>query len=185
MTKRSFDVIFATVVLIIASPLMLLVGLGVRLESPGPVIFTQQRVGLEGRIFNIFKFRSMVEDADSKGPHFTRDGDSRLTRVGRIIRKTSFDELPQLFNVLRGEMSIVGPRPNVPQQRCEYSQDQWSRRNSVRPGITGLAQATLRSDATLEERKQLDLSYVERASLRLDLWIILLTVKQVIAKGGN
>lgn len=183
--KRLFDILVSLFVLVLAFPFLFVIALLIKLESPGPVIFKQERVGRFGRTFFIYKFRSMVADAASQGPYFTQDGDPRITRVGRFVRKTSLDELPQLVNVLKGDMSLVGPRPDVPKQRSNYTEGEWLKRNQVRPGITGLAQAKLRSQATLEERTRLDLEYVDRASLTFDLWVIMLTVKQVLFKGGN
>lgn len=185
MIKRWFDIGVSLVALILALPIMALVTVLVKLESKGPVIFRQERVGLYGQIFVIYKFRSMVADASCQGPHFTRDMDPRITRLGRFMRKTSLDELPQLLNVLKGDMSLVGPRPNVPEQRVEYTEEEWTKRNTVRPGITGLAQAQLRSTATPEERTRLDLEYVDKASVGYDIWLILLTAKQVLFRGGN
>lgn len=181
--KRIFDAIVALLVLLICLPLMLIVALLIKLESGGPVMFRQQRVGREGRLFSIYKFRSMV--VDNSGPHFTSDFDPRITKVGSLVRKTSVDELPQLLNVLKGDMSLVGPRPNVPQQRSEYTEAEWKERNKVRPGITGLAQAIKRSQATPIERTQLDLEYVSKASFMFDIYIILLTIKQLFLKSGN
>ena len=185
MLKRAFDILFVLLVMVPALPLMVLVALAIKLTSSGTVLFRQPRIGRYGHTFDMLKFRSMVSNASTIGPYFTRDRDPRITTVGRYIRKTSLDELPQLFNVLRGDMSIVGPRPNVADQISEYSQADWDKRNSVRPGITGLAQAKLRSEATTEERTRLDLDYVDRASFGLDIWIILLTAKQVLFRGGN
>ncbi len=150
----------------------------------GSAFYKQLRVGRSGKEFNIYKFRSMVINADKLGGYSTKQNDERITKIGSFIRKTSLDELPQILNVLKGDMSLVGPRPNVPQQINEYSADEWQLRNSVRPGITGLAQATLRSDATQLERWMLDRKYVENFSFFLDIKIILLTVKQVFSKGG-
>lgn len=183
--KRAFDIFASGWALICFSPVMLVVAMLIKLESNGQVFFKQQRVGLNGLLFPIFKFRSMVVDASALGPHFTNENDPRITRVGHFLRKTSLDELPQLFNVLRGEMSVVGPRPNVPEQRGEYTDKQWKLRNSVRPGITGLAQALIRSGGTAEQRTTLDLEYVAKQSFVFDLKIILLTVKQVFSEGGN
>lgn len=185
MMKRLFDIVVTLVVLPLFIPLMTVVAILIKLESKDPVIFKQERVGLNGNLFDIYKFRSMVADAENKGPHFTSPGDSRVTGIGRFIRKTSLDEIPQLFNVLCGDMSLVGPRPNVPKQKTEYTEAEWNKRNSIRPGITGLAQAKLRSAATPEQRTQLDLEYTDKASVFFDLWIILLTIKQVILKGSN
>jgi lipopolysaccharide/colanic/teichoic acid biosynthesis glycosyltransferase len=132
----------------------------------------------------MLKFRSMVVNAESQGPYHTATNDSRVTRSGRWLRRTSVDELPQLINVLKGEMSLVGPRPDVPEQRALYTEDEWNRRLRVRPGITGPAQATLRSDATSEQRKQLDLSYAESPSIMRDAEILLRTVSQVFGRGS-
>ena len=183
--KRSIDIGVSLVVLVLTLPFFAMIALFIRLETKGPVIFKQERVGLRGTSFLIYKFRSMVEDAASQGPHVTSYNDPRITGVGRVIRKISLDELPQMLNVLSGDMSIVGPRPNVPIQRIEYTEEEWEKRNTVRPGITGLAQAQLRSTATPEERTRLDLEYVDKASIGYDLWVILLTAKQVIFLHGN
>lgn len=167
------------------SPILIGVAVAIYLSDSGPVLFKQRRVGRGGRDFFIYKFRSMVIDAERLGGYSTADGDPRITKVGRFIRRTSIDELPQLFNVLCGSMSVVGPRPDVPAQRALYTEAEWQLRNSVRPGITGLAQATLRSAATETQRKELDLQYAQQASLFKDIQIILLTFKQVFGKGGN
>ncbi len=183
--KRLFDVIASLLALLLLSPLLLGVALAVYAGDFGPVLFRQRRVGRGGREFSIYKFRSMVLNAERLGGFSTADGDPRITRIGRFIRRTSIDELPQLLNVLMGDMSLVGPRPDVPAQRSLYSAEEWEARHRVRPGITGLAQATLRSEATVEQRKQMDLRYAREASLALDLRIIALTFKQVLGKGGN
>jgi len=182
--KRVFDIAVALIALAVLWPLLLVVALAIRLDSPGPALFRQTRVGVEGRPFSMLKFRSMVMDAERVGGYSTAVGDPRITRVGRFIRRTSLDELPQIFNVLRGDMSWVGPRPDVPAQKDNYSDEDWRARHRVRPGITGLAQATLRSAATPAQRLALDLEYVERASLLFDLKILLLTVRQVLGKGS-
>ena len=185
MIKRWFDIGVSLATLILLSPVMILVALAVRLDSKGPVIFRQERVGQYGQVFSIYKFRSMVDNAMTLGPHYTSTGDPRVTRTGKFIRKTSLDELPQLLNVLYGDMSLIGPRPDVPGQRAGYSKYDWDKRTAVRPGITGLAQATLRSAATAEERTRLDLEYVDKSSMLFDMWIIILTIKQVLFRGGN
>jgi lipopolysaccharide/colanic/teichoic acid biosynthesis glycosyltransferase len=185
MFKRLFDILGSVCGLVLLTPLFALIALAIKLDSRGPVFFRQKRVGLGGEPFQIFKFRSMVVDAPKLGPFYTSTNDPRITPVGRILRKTSLDELPQILNVLLGEMSIVGPRPNVFEQRDQYTEEEWNLRNSVLPGITGLAQATRRSAATTEERNSLDLDYVRRSSLRLDLQLILMTVRQVVFTGGN
>ncbi|MFV1873085.1 MAG: sugar transferase [Oleiphilus sp.] len=181
--KRLFDLVLSIISLAILAPVMLVVALFIKKDG-GPILYKQVRVGLNGKEFKIFKFRSMVLNADKIGGYSTSQNDSRITSVGRVIRKTSIDELPQLFNVVLGDMSIVGPRPNVPAQRKEYSEEQWTMRNRVLPGITGLAQAVNRSAATWQERFDLDSEYVSRASFMFDLKIILMTVKQVFLKGG-
>ncbi|HWI81349.1 sugar transferase [Ramlibacter sp.] len=183
--KRALDVVVALLALALLSPVLALVALAVLIESGRPVLFRQQRVGLAGRQFGMYKFRSMVHDAAAIGPYFTSDNDPRITRVGRFIRRTSLDELPQLFNVIAGDMSLVGPRPDVPAQRGLYTDAQWAQRCSVRPGITGLAQAMLRSSATPEERLALDLRYASEHSVWLDLRIMARTLGRLTGKGAN
>lgn len=182
--KRFFDIAASGAALILLLPLFLAIGVAIKLDSKGRIFFRQERVGLNGNLFKIFKFRSMVADAPKRGPYFTAAGDPRITKAGSFLRKTSLDELPQLLNVLLGDMSLVGPRPDVPAQRGQYTEDEWTRRHTVRPGITGLAQATLRSSATPEERKALDLEYVGKADILSDIKILFMTVKQVLCKGG-
>ncbi|MBK8073498.1 MAG: sugar transferase [Ramlibacter sp.] len=183
--KRLFDVAASLVGLVLLAPLLALVGLLVWLEAGSPVLFRQRRVGLHGAEFEMLKFRSMVVDAANPGPHHTADADPRITRMGRFIRRTSLDELPQLVNVLVGDMSLVGPRPDVPVQRSLYSEQEWAQRCSVRPGITGLAQASLRSKATFRQRLDLDLDYTRRAGLLLDLRILLMTLRRLGPAGSN
>lgn len=183
--KRLIDFVLALFTLIVMSPVLLAVGAAVYFSDRGNVFYTQQRVGRGGRHFSMLKFRSMVLNADRLGGYSTADGDPRITAVGRFIRKTSLDELPQVLNVLAGDMSLVGPRPDVPAQRSLYTEAEWEIRHRVRPGITGLAQATLRSSATPEERKRLDLHYAQNPSVGFDFEIIGLTFKQIFGKGGN
>jgi lipopolysaccharide/colanic/teichoic acid biosynthesis glycosyltransferase len=183
--KRLLDVSLSALALLLLSPLMLGVALAVALESGFPVLFRQVRVGRGDREFGLYKFRSMVKDAASIGPYHTASDDPRITRTGRFIRRTSLDELPQLLNVLKGEMSLVGPRPDVPAQRALYTADDWRARCSVRPGITGLAQALLRSQATPQQRLDLDLRYVREQSLGLDLRILFWTLGRLTGRGSN
>lgn len=183
--KRLIDLILSSVAILTLSPVFIFVAAVIFFSDFGPVLFKQQRVGRGGSIFYIYKFRSMVESAENLGGYSTSEGDPRITHIGRFIRRTSLDELPQLFNVLTGDMSVVGPRPDVPKQRELYSDAEWQQRHRVRPGITGLAQATLRSAATAAQRKELDLQYAKQPSLLVDIRIILLTFKQVFGKGGN
>lgn len=183
--KRLLDFAAAAIALLLLSPLLLAVAALVALESGLPVLFRQRRIGLGGAEFEIWKFRSMVRDADRIGPWHTQDDDPRITRIGRILRRTSLDELPQLVNVLRGEMSLVGPRPDVPAQRALYGEEEWRLRHTVRPGITGLAQALLRSEATPAQRLDLDLRYVREHSCWLDLRILAWTLRRLTGRGSN
>lgn len=183
------DIVLSLVALLVLSPLLLGAALAIALETGSPVLFRQTRVGLNGREFGMFKFRSMVKNAASIGPYFTQTDDPRITRVGRFLRCTSIDELPQLINVLKGDMSLVGPRPDVPAQRSLYTAADWAQRCSVRPGITGLAQALYRSDSTEVQRLEADLRYIREcpgwSGLCLDLRIVVLTVRRLSGKGSN
>lgn len=191
MTKRLLDLLLAALALLLLSPLLALTACAVWFADGRPVLFKQQRVGRGGQTFGMYKFRSMVTQAAALGPHYTASDDPRITRVGRWIRRTSLDELPQLFNVLAGEMSLVGPRPDVPAQRADYTEADWALRCSVRPGLTGAAQATLRSAATPAQRLALDLAYARRASaggvgvLWLDLSILARTALRLSGRGSN
>jgi lipopolysaccharide/colanic/teichoic acid biosynthesis glycosyltransferase len=183
--KRGLDIFASSMALIGLSPLLLLTALGVATESGLPVLLKQIRHGLDGRKFGMFKFRSMVKNAADIGLHYTQTNDPRITRVGRFIRRTSLDELPQLVNVLRGDMSLIGPRPDVPEQRCLYTDAEWMQRCKVRPGITGLAQVVNRSQGSESERLVLDLRYQSEASLWFDLKILWWTVGRLSGKGAN
>ena len=179
------DIALSLITLLALSPLLLAAALAIALEGGWPVLFRQTRVGLKGREFGMFKFRSMVKNAASLGPYFTQADDPRITRVGRFLRRTSIDELPQLINVLKGDMSLVGPRPDVPAQRSLYSDADWAQRCSMRPGITGLAQALYRSDSTEVQRLEADLRYTREASLWLDLKICWWTLRRLGGQGAN
>jgi lipopolysaccharide/colanic/teichoic acid biosynthesis glycosyltransferase len=183
--KRLIDIVASALAVLLLSPLLAATAVAIALESGRPVLFRQTRMGLGGREFGMYKFRSMVKDAASRGPYHTSADDPRITRVGRFIRRTSLDELPQLFNVLRGDMSLVGPRPDVPAQRALYADADWALRCSVRPGITGLAQARLRSEATPEQRLALDLQYAREHSLRMDADILWMTLGRLAGRGSN
>lgn len=183
--KRLLDMLLSLAALAVLSPVLACTALAIALESGRPVLFRQARLGLGGREFGMYKFRSMVKDAATVGPWHTASDDPRITRVGRFIRRTSIDELPQLFNVLAGDMSLVGPRPDVPAQRALYSDADWALRCSVRPGITGLAQALLRSDATPQQRLDLDLRYAREHGPWLDLKVIGWTLGRLTGKGAN
>ncbi len=183
--KRAFDLgVAAAALLLLALPMLLIAAL-VWLDSGRPVLFAQTRVGRGGRDFRLLKFRSMVVDAEARGPQRTAAADPRITRCGRWLRRTSLDELPQLLNVLRGDMSLVGPRPDVPAQRADYSEADWRRRCSVRPGLTGLAQARYRSRATPRQRLDADLDYVAHHGLVRDLAILGMTAAQLLRRSGN
>ena len=183
--KRLMDIVLSLAALVLLSPILLAAALAVAVNDGFPVFFRQVRVGRGGHEFGMYKFRSMVRDAGSIGPHFTSGDDPRITRVGRFLRRSSIDELPQLLNVLRGDMSLVGPRPDVPVQRSLYNEADWAERCSVRPGITGLAQALFRSEATQEQRLEADLRYAREASLWLDLRIMMWTLKRLSGKSAN
>jgi lipopolysaccharide/colanic/teichoic acid biosynthesis glycosyltransferase len=183
--KRVMDIVLAAIALLVLSPVLLATAAAVAMDSGFPVLFRQLRVGRGGRTFGMFKFRSMVRDAAAIGPFNTAANDPRITRAGRFIRRTSLDELPQLFNVLKGDMSLVGPRPDVPVQRSLYSDADWALRCSVRPGITGLAQVVLRSEGTEDDRRALDLRYVQERSLWLDLKIMGRTFTRLTGQGSN
>jgi lipopolysaccharide/colanic/teichoic acid biosynthesis glycosyltransferase len=183
--KRLFDLAVALPAALLLALPMALLALLVWADSGRPVLFGQVRVGRGGRPFRVLKFRSMVVNAERLGPQRTASGDARITRVGRILRRTSLDELPQLLNVLRGDMSLVGPRPDVPAQAVDYAPADWALRCSVRPGITGLAQALYRSRATPQQRLQADLDYVRHHGVLRDLQIMGLTVAQLFKSSGN
>ncbi len=183
--KRLMDIVFSLMALALLAPVLLLTGLAVMWDSGLPVIFKQSRVGMGGRRFGMFKFRSMVKNAASTGPYFTQANDARITRVGRFIRRTSIDELPQIINVLLGDMSLVGPRPDVPAQQSLYAPQDWARRCSVRPGITGLAQVKGRSAMSFEERVAFDLAYTTNVSSWRDVQIIWWTIRQLGLKQSN
>ncbi len=183
MLRRAFDIAVAATVLVLASPVLLVALVAIRLESKGPAIYRQRRVGLDGREFDVLKLRTMVDGAERLGAGLAVDaGDARITRVGALLRRTSIDELPNLVNVLRGEMAIVGPRPTVPSQVAQYSERERGRL-AVRPGITGWAQVNGRATLPWSERIELDLWYIEHRSWRLDLEILVRSARQVL--GGD
>ena len=182
--SRALDLVIAALALAILSPLLALAALAIRLGSRGPVVYRQRRVGKEGRVFELLKLRTMVEGSDPVGigAAVTRD-DPRVTRVGRLLRRLSFDEIPNLANVLRGEMSIVGPRPTIEAQVAGYNPFQ-RRRLEVKPGITGWAQVQGRAEIPWEERIELDVFYVDNRSFALDLRILVRTVALLLSGKG-
>jgi sugar transferase (PEP-CTERM system associated) len=189
--KRAFDVAGTLLLLVLTAPVMLVTALLIALESRGPIVYRQERVGLHGRVFKVLKFRSMRSDAEKDGtPRFAAARDDRVTRVGRVIRTFRIDEIPQLVNVLRGEMSLVGPRPERPFFVGQLTEalPYYAARHSLKPGITGWAQVCYQYGATLEdsrEKLQYDLYYVKNHSLRLDLLILLKTVAVVLSGKGS
>ena len=184
MIRRAFDVVVAGGALVILSPFLLGAMAAIRLESRGSPIYRQRRVGKDGRQFDVLKLRTMVSGAEHLGCGLAvSEGDTRITRVGRFLRRTSLDEVPNLVNVLRGEMSIIGPRPTVPVQVDRYTERQRGRL-AVKPGITGWAQINGRTELSWDERIELDLWYIEHRSLRLDLEILWRTVRMVLGGQG-
>ena len=182
--KRALDVVVASAALAVSSPVLALAALAIRRESPGHPVYRQRRVGRDGRAFDVFKLRTMVSGAEAIGPGLAvDDGDERITRVGALLRRTSVDELPNLVNVVRGEMSLVGPRPTVQVQVDRYTPRQRGRL-AVRPGLTGWAQVHGRASLPWPERIELDLHYVECASAALDLRILALTARMVLTGHG-
>jgi lipopolysaccharide/colanic/teichoic acid biosynthesis glycosyltransferase len=182
--RRVFDVLVSATALTIASPVLALAILAIRLESPGHPIYRQRRIGKDGEPFDVLKLRTMVSGAERMGAGLAvDDGDSRITRIGALLRRTSLDEVPNLVNVLRGEMSVIGPRPTVPVQVSQYT-DRQRGRLTLKPGITGWAQVNGRASLPWPERIELDLWYVEHASLRLDLRILWLTVRMLVTGHG-
>lgn len=187
--KRTIDILASFVLIVLSSPFLLLATLAILIETGRPVFFRQDRVGLGGHVFKIFKFRSMRQGSEKGTPSWTADGDPRVTRVGNFIRKYRIDEIPQLFNVLRGEMSLIGPRPEVP-YFCELLEREipfYQQRHCVRPGISGWAQVKYKYGATLEEARtkfEFDLFYIKNLSVLLDLTIIFETIKVVLLGKG-
>ena len=184
--KRLLDVVVSALLLVVLALPMMVIGLLVGGTSPGGAFFRQERVGQHGRRFLLWKFRTMVADAPSQGPWHTRTNDPRITRVGAILRRLSLDELPQILNVLTGDMSLVGPRPIVSVQEQRFSPEDLALRHSLRPGMTGLAQVSGRSDLSEEATLAYDLQYVREASVVGDLWILFRTIGiAATMKGTN
>ncbi len=189
-TKRAFDIVAALALITAFSWLLILTAIAIRLDSPGPALYRQRRVGKDGKQFDIFKFRSMRADAEKNGAQWARADDDRITRVGRFIRRTRIDEIPQAFNILRGEMSFVGPRPERPEFVTTLEKDipHYHDRHIVKPGITGWAQVRHEYTASVEgarEKLCYDLFYVKHFSLLLDLLIVLMTVRVAVLGIGS
>lgn len=195
ITKRVFDIIAAAIALVILSPVFLIIAICIKVDDPkGPVFYSQIRVGKDGHLFRMYKFRSMVTNADEllaklksqnevTGAMFKMKNDPRITKVGRVIRKYSLDELPQLVNVVGGSMSIVGPRPPLVSEAAEYT-DYDKQRLMVKPGATGMWQVGGRNDVDFDEMVELDLTYIQERSVWLDLKIMFETVKIMIKPNG-
>ena len=182
--SRALDVLISATLLVLTSPLLAIAALAIRLESRGPVFYRQLRVGKDGEPFQLWKLRTMVRGAEAMGAGiYVLEGDARITRVGRLLRRFSLDELPNLVNVLRGEMAIVGPRPTVQEQVDRYT-DRQRRRLEVKPGITGWAQVNGRTSLPWPERIELDVWYVDHRSLWLDLKILLKTARMLLTGHG-
>jgi lipopolysaccharide/colanic/teichoic acid biosynthesis glycosyltransferase len=182
--RRAVDVLVSATALLLASPILAVAMVLIRIESPGSPVYRQRRSGLHGHEFDVIKLRTMVSGAEFIGAGLAVDaGDSRITKMGAFLRRTSIDELPNLVNVLRGEMSLIGPRPTLPQQVAEYTERQRGRL-AVKPGLTGWAQVNGRASLPWSERIELDLWYIEHRSLALDARILVRTVK-VLLNGGS
>lgn len=186
--KRLLDILTSSIALFLLFPLLAVIAIAIKIDSDGPVLFIQRRVGRDGRFFSILKFRTMVsreaDKIDQRNEKVVSEGnDSRITRVGRLLRSTSLDELPQLWNILRGDMSLVGPRPIIPEQK-EFIPPSYLKRLSVAPGLTGLAQVKGRRSLGWLEQLALDLEYVEKRSFLFDLKLLIATAWVVIARKG-
>lgn len=185
--KRLIDICGSIVGIIIFSPLMIIIAILIKLTSKGPVIFKQERLGKDGKVFKIYKFRTMVVNAENIGDGISikNESDSRITKIGRILRKTSLDELPQLYNVLVGHMSLVGPRPPVtyhPYNGYDNYPDWAKKRFKMKPGVTGLAQITVRNSATWDERIKIDNEYIDKFYILLDIKILFMTIVKIFKR---
>ncbi len=184
--KRLFDIVFSAAGLILSSPLMLIIAIAIKIDDGGNVFYKQKRLTRDAREFYVYKFRSMVPDAEKDGiPRLATDSDSRVTRVGSFLRKCRLDEVPQLINILKGDMSVVGPRPERPEliKKYEKSMPEFNYRLKVKAGLTGYAQVTGVYDTTPYDKLKMDLMYIERYSMVMDLRIILMTIKTMIFPG--
>lgn len=188
IVKKVLSKLISGVSLLLISPLFLLIALAIKIDSKGPVFFKQERVGFDQNVFTIYKFRTMVVNAENIGDGLSikSEGDSRITRVGKFLRKTSLDELPQLINIIRGDMSFIGPRPPVTYHpyKVGYYDEHKKHRFDVKPGITGLAQAKIRNSGTWDERIEYDLEYVDHISFINDIKVILDTIKIVLKSSS-
>lgn len=190
-SKRSFDIIFSALAIILSSPLALISALAIRLDSPGPIIYRQERIGQNGKVFTMYKFRSMVADAEQEsGPVWAQDDDTRATRVGRIIRTLRLDEIPQMWNVLKGDMSFVGPRPERPHfvKNLQQTLPYYNERHNAKPGVTGWAQICYpygSSEATALEKLNYDLYYIKHYNISTDIMIMIQTIKMLLFRRSG
>lgn len=177
--KRFFDLMFSLIIFLLASPIMLAIAILIKLDSEGPVIFVQKRSGKDGKIFNMYKFRTMA--VNNNVNDFSKENE--ITKVGAFLRKTSLDEIPQLINILMGDMSVIGPRPWIEDYSKFFTSNQ-KRRLEVLPGITGLAQVSGRNDISVTEKIDLDIVYVDNVSMMMDIKILVKTILEVLKKTG-
>lgn len=187
LIKNILDKVFGVILLIILSPILAIISLGIKIDSEGPIIFKQKRLGKNGEIFEIYKFRTMYVDApdlrNEDGSTFNSDDDPRVTRLGKILRKTSLDELTQIFNILKGEMSFIGPRPDLPDHYELYTESD-KMKLLVKPGVTGYAQCNGRNSNSWAQRMEMDIFYIENYSLLMDIKILFKTVSTVLKREG-
>lgn len=184
IVKKIIDFLSSFVALSILLPLIACIAIIIKTKSSGPIFFRQKRIGKGGKEFNIYKFRTMETDTMNAGSYYTLDNDKRIYPFGKFLRKSSLDEIPQLFNVFLGDMSLIGPRPDLPIQKKNYSKEDWEKRYLVKPGITGLSQINGRSLITPENRLKYDLKYVREVSFMLDLKIALKTFTLLFTRKG-
>lgn len=182
--KRLTDLLFSLTILIISFPVLIIAALAIKIDSKGPIFFIQERTGFKGKPFKMIKLRGMVDNALKIGPELTQKDDPRITRVGKLLRRTSVDEIPQVINVLKGEMSIVGPRPEITSITSDYSDEQRQVFN-YKPGITGKSQISGRQTLTPTDRVQMECDYFRKASFWNDLKILIITIYVVITNKGN
>ncbi|MBQ8514516.1 MAG: exopolysaccharide biosynthesis polyprenyl glycosylphosphotransferase [Ruminococcus sp.] len=185
--KRAFDLVFAIVVGILCLPISLIVALCIKLEDGGPVLYKQKRLTIDDKVFNVYKFRSMIQNAEANGPQLATESDNRITRVGKVLRKCRLDEIPQLLNILKGDMSVVGPRPERPELALQYEETmpEFDFRLRVKAGLTGYAQVTGLYDTIPYDKLKMDMMYIEQYSLLLDLRIIMMTLKIALFPGES
>jgi lipopolysaccharide/colanic/teichoic acid biosynthesis glycosyltransferase len=182
--KRFTDIVISLITLIITSPILLISAIAIKLDSKGPVFFLHERTGLNGKPFKMIKFRGMIDNALKYGPGITQVNDPRITRVGRLLRRTSIDELPQLFNVLKGEMSIIGPRPEITSITSTYSKEHQKVFDFL-PGITGISQINGRQTLTPEQRNEMEIEYYNAETFFKDLKIFIITFWVIVTNKGN